>query len=211
VPERACLWRDVWFRSDRNFGGITPDILLVGADIFSYWAMWRQWAQVSRDDQCQRYFIIYLHKFCYTNSISYNTMHNPGEVTWSDGTISPATCWDDYALAPDAMHGSAKGAVWSNFRVSFSVIPFHTFIPDAPDFGTAWFWNCRDNSACKVKTCGTTREVCSRRVLTSLWVKLYQTDGFVHRTSTWRHLRGSNWARSTMVHIWIWLKNNIRW
>jgi hypothetical protein len=64
-------------------------------------------------------------------------MHYPGEVTWSDDTISPATCWDDYALAPDVTYGTAKGAVWSDFWVSFSVILFQSFIPDAPDFATA--------------------------------------------------------------------------
>jgi hypothetical protein len=36
-------------------------------------------------------------------------MHYPGEVTRSDGTISPTTYWDDYALAPDATYGTAKG------------------------------------------------------------------------------------------------------
>jgi hypothetical protein len=51
-------------------------------------------------------------------------MHYPGEVTQSDGTICPATCWDDYALAPDATYGTTKGAVWSDFWVSFSVIFF---------------------------------------------------------------------------------------
>jgi hypothetical protein len=61
-------------------------------------------------------------------------MHYPGEVTRSDGTISPAICWDDYALAPDATYGTAKGAVWSDFWVSFSVSLFQSFIPDAPDF-----------------------------------------------------------------------------
>jgi hypothetical protein len=48
-------------------------------------------------------------------------MHYPDEVTRSDGTTSPATCWDDYALAPDATYGTAKGAVWSDFWVSFLV------------------------------------------------------------------------------------------
>jgi hypothetical protein len=61
-------------------------------------------------------------------------MHYPSEVTRSDGTISPTTCWDDYALAPDATYGSAKGAVWSDLWVSFSVILFQSFIHDAPDF-----------------------------------------------------------------------------
>jgi hypothetical protein len=51
-------------------------------------------------------------------------MHYPGEVTRSDDTISPATCCDDYALAPDATYGTAKGVVWSDFWVSFSVILF---------------------------------------------------------------------------------------
>jgi hypothetical protein len=52
----------------------------------------------------------------------------------SDGTISPATCWDDYALAPDVMYGTAKGVVWSDFWLSFSIILFQSFIHDAPDF-----------------------------------------------------------------------------
>ena len=56
-------------------------------------------------------------------------MHYPGEVTRSDGTTSPATCWDDYALAPNAICGTAKGAVWSDFLVSFLVIPYQSFIP----------------------------------------------------------------------------------
>jgi hypothetical protein len=51
-------------------------------------------------------------------------MHYPGEVIRSDGTTSPATCWDDYALAPDVTYGTTKGAVWSNFWVSFSVTLF---------------------------------------------------------------------------------------
>jgi hypothetical protein len=46
-------------------------------------------------------------------------MHYPGEVTRSDGTNSPATSWADYALAPDVMCGTAQGAVWSDFWVSF--------------------------------------------------------------------------------------------
>jgi hypothetical protein len=42
-------------------------------------------------------------------------MHYPGEVTRSDGTTSPATCWDDYALALDATYETANGVVWSDF------------------------------------------------------------------------------------------------
>jgi hypothetical protein len=64
-------------------------------------------------------------------------MHYPGEVTQSDGIISSATCWDDYALAPNVTYGSTQGAVWSDFWVSFSVILFQSFIPDTPDFATA--------------------------------------------------------------------------
>jgi hypothetical protein len=60
-------------------------------------------------------------------------MHSPDEVTRSDGTTSPATCWDDYALAPDATYGTAKGAVWSDFWVSFLVTLFKVVSPDAPD------------------------------------------------------------------------------
>jgi hypothetical protein len=64
-------------------------------------------------------------------------MNYPGEVTRSDDTISATICWDDYSLAPNAMYGSTKGAVWSDFWVSFSVILFQSFIPDALDFTTA--------------------------------------------------------------------------
>jgi hypothetical protein len=64
-------------------------------------------------------------------------MHYPGEVTTSDGTISPTTCWDDYAVAPNTTYGTAKGAMWSNFWVSFLVILFQSFILDAPDFAIA--------------------------------------------------------------------------
>jgi hypothetical protein len=138
-------------------------------------------------------------------------MHYPGEVTRSNGTTSPTICWDDYALAPNTTYVTAKGAVWSNFWVSFSVILFQSFIPNTPDFATAWFWNGRDNSACKVKAYRTTWGVCSRRFLTSSWVNPYQMDEFAHRTSTCKRSRGSNWARSAMVQICIWLKNNIQW
>jgi hypothetical protein len=138
-------------------------------------------------------------------------MHYPGGVTWSVGTTSPTTCWDDYALAPDATYVPAKGAVWSDFWVSFSVILFQSFIPDTPNFATPWFWNCRDDSACKAKTCGTTRGVCSRSVLTCLLVNPYQMDIFTHWTSTCRGSNGSNWAHSVMIQIQIWLKNNMRW
>jgi hypothetical protein len=47
-------------------------------------------------------------------------MHYPGEVTLSIGTTSPATCWDDYTVAPDMTYVTAKGAMWSDFWVSFS-------------------------------------------------------------------------------------------
>jgi hypothetical protein len=36
-------------------------------------------------------------------------MHYPGEVTQSYGTISPTTCSDDYALAPNVTYRSTKG------------------------------------------------------------------------------------------------------
>jgi hypothetical protein len=64
-------------------------------------------------------------------------MHYLGEVTQSDGIISPVTCWDDYALAPDATYVTAKGAVCSDFWISFSVILFQSFIPDTPGFAIA--------------------------------------------------------------------------
>jgi hypothetical protein len=136
-------------------------------------------------------------------------MHYPGEVTQSDGTTSLATWWVDYTLAPNTTYVIAKGAVRSDFWVSFFVILFQSFIPDALDFSTTWFWNCIDDSTCKVKTCGTMCGVCSRRVITSSWVNPYQMDGFMHRTSTWRPPRGSNCAHSAIVQIRIWLKNNM--
>jgi hypothetical protein len=46
-------------------------------------------------------------------------LHYPGEVTGSDGTSSPAICWADYALAPDMTYGTAQGAVWRDFSISF--------------------------------------------------------------------------------------------
>jgi hypothetical protein len=55
-------------------------------------------------------------------------LHYPGEVTWSDGVSSPATCWADYALARDTMYGITQGAVWSDFWVSFLVILFQCFM-----------------------------------------------------------------------------------
>jgi hypothetical protein len=56
-------------------------------------------------------------------------MHYPGEVTWSDGTTSPATCRDDYAHAPDATYGIAEGAVRSNFWGKLFGHPFLKFYP----------------------------------------------------------------------------------
>jgi hypothetical protein len=64
-------------------------------------------------------------------------LYYPGEVTWSDGICSPSTSWADYALAPDAMYGTAQGAVWSNFWVRFLVMLFQCFIPDTFDFANA--------------------------------------------------------------------------
>jgi hypothetical protein len=42
-------------------------------------------------------------------------LHNSCEVTQSDGNNSPATCWADYALAPDVTYETAQGAMPSNF------------------------------------------------------------------------------------------------
>jgi hypothetical protein len=42
--------------------------------------MLRQRARVKRGDLCQRYFIIYLHKFCYTDSISYDLYNFAGRL-----------------------------------------------------------------------------------------------------------------------------------
>jgi hypothetical protein len=54
------------------------------------------------------------------NSVLGNLVRmHPGEVTRSDGTSSPATCWASYALAPYLTYGIAQGVVWSDFWVSF--------------------------------------------------------------------------------------------
>jgi hypothetical protein len=104
-----------------------------------------------------------------------------------------------------------RGAVWSDFWVSFLIFFFQSFIPDAHDFANTWIWNCRDDSACRVRTCGTTWGVCSRRVICSSWVNPYQMDVFTHWTSTCRRSRGSKRAHFVMVQIRIWLKNNMWW
>jgi hypothetical protein len=44
-------------------------------------------------------------------------MHYPGKVTLSDGTNSAATCWVDYALAPDVTYGTAQGVVCCGYWV----------------------------------------------------------------------------------------------
>jgi hypothetical protein len=64
-------------------------------------------------------------------------LHYPCEVTRSDGTSSPTTCWANYALAPNVTYGTAQRVVWSNFWVSFLIILFQSFIPDAPNFANA--------------------------------------------------------------------------
>jgi hypothetical protein len=64
-------------------------------------------------------------------------LHYLGEVTRSDGTSSPTTCWADYALVPDVTYGTAQGAMWSDIWVSLLVILFQSFIPNAPDFANA--------------------------------------------------------------------------
>jgi hypothetical protein len=38
-------------------------------------------------------------------------LHYPGEVTRTDGTRSPATCWANYTLSPDMTYGTAQGIV----------------------------------------------------------------------------------------------------
>jgi hypothetical protein len=63
--------------------------------------------------------------------------HYSSEVTRTDGTSSPTTCWADYALTPDASYGISQGAVCSDFWASFLVILFQSFIPDTPDFANA--------------------------------------------------------------------------
>jgi hypothetical protein len=42
-------------------------------------------------------------------------LHYPDEVTWSDDTHSPTTCWADYGLSAYVTYGTAEGAVWSDF------------------------------------------------------------------------------------------------
>jgi hypothetical protein len=130
-------------------------------------------------------------------------IHYPGEVSRSDGTNSPTTCWADYTLAPDAAYGNFQGAVWSDFWVSFLVILFQCFISHTPDFANVWFWNCRDDSSWKAKTCRATWGLCLRRMLQSSWVNPYQMDGFMLWTSTCRRLRGSKWAPFALVQIHI--------
>jgi hypothetical protein len=56
-------------------------------------------------------------------------LHYPGEITRSDGTTSPVSCWDDYALTPDVTYVTAKGAMWSDFWISFFDHPFSKFYP----------------------------------------------------------------------------------
>jgi hypothetical protein len=56
------------------------------------------------------------------------------------GVLAPSLLplvWDDYTLGPDATYGTAKGAGWSDFWVSFSIILFQSFIPNTPDFAIA--------------------------------------------------------------------------
>jgi hypothetical protein len=43
-------------------------------------------------------------------------MHYPGEVTQSDDTIPPATCWDVYTLAPNVTYITSKGQCGSTSR-----------------------------------------------------------------------------------------------
>jgi hypothetical protein len=64
-------------------------------------------------------------------------MHYPDEVTRSDDTSSPATCWADYVVAPNVTYGNAQQAVWSDFWINFLVILFQNFIPNTPNFANA--------------------------------------------------------------------------
>jgi hypothetical protein len=56
-------------------------------------------------------------------------MHYPGEVIRSDGTTSPATCWDDYALALDATYGTFKGGSVERLLGKLFGHPFLKFYP----------------------------------------------------------------------------------
>jgi hypothetical protein len=71
------------------------EVLLARADGVSCWATSSQMAQVSRDNQCQRYFIIYLYKFYYTNSISYDLYNFAGRLRagWVPASCSWALLW----------------------------------------------------------------------------------------------------------------------
>jgi hypothetical protein len=52
-------------------------------------------------------------------------MHYHSKVTQSDDTTSLATCWDDYAFAPNVTYVTGRGGVvWSDLWVSFFVIFF---------------------------------------------------------------------------------------
>jgi hypothetical protein len=75
----------------------------------------------------------FLRWFCHINTVLGNLMHlhYPGEVPWSGDASSTATCWANCGLSPNATYGNTQGAVWSDFWVSFLVIPFQSVIPDA--------------------------------------------------------------------------------
>jgi hypothetical protein len=48
-----------------------------------------------------------------------SSSHYPSDITRSNGTSSPATCWAYYDLAPVTTYGTTQRAVWSDFQVSF--------------------------------------------------------------------------------------------
>jgi hypothetical protein len=56
------FWCKNWVWQMRPF---LLGVLLVGADGVSWWATSSQRTRVNTNDQCQRYDVIYLHKFCY--------------------------------------------------------------------------------------------------------------------------------------------------
>jgi hypothetical protein len=57
-------------------------------------------------------------------------LHYPSEVPRSGGANSVTTCWIDYGLSPDVTYGTAHGALWSDFWVSFLVTLFQCLIPN---------------------------------------------------------------------------------
>jgi hypothetical protein len=56
-------------------------------------------------------------------------LHYPSEVTQNDGTSSSVICWVDYAIAPDAMYGTAHGSSVERLLGKIFGHPFSKFYP----------------------------------------------------------------------------------